>query len=57
MSTRGTTYWDDEVTPMEWTPTPKPWCPECCVRADQCGCPKGERLTNEHEAHIIRGTE
>lgn len=55
MSTRGTTYYD-EVAPMDWKPTPKPWCAECCVPLISCGCPAAERVLDA-EAHIIRGSE
>lgn len=42
MSTRGTTYYS-EVTPMDWSPDPKPWCADHCSRT--CDCPTGDTLT------------
>lgn len=55
MSTRGTTYYDDD-SGIEWTPLPKVWCAECC--APSCGCPNGERLENLRAQHYDgMGTE
>lgn len=53
MSTRGTTYWDDEADAMDWVPESR-MCPFDELPAMICGCPEGERIV---EAHIIRGEE
>ena len=43
---------------FDWSPEPHPWCDACCVPANACGCPTGERLAIEAlEAHLIRGEE
>lgn len=52
MSTRGTTFWDDNP-PMEWVPESR-MCPFCTVPALNCGCPEGERII---ESHLILGEE
>lgn len=63
MSRLDSTWWNgpDAAHYPDWSPEARPWCPSCCVRAHECGCPQGNKITDDYaaafEAHLIRGTE